>query len=64
MTIQFNVIFVVNGMRTRERVMSYEPDWNEPSFYTDEGEVCEVCTESPCLCQKDEGESNDTIQDN
>ena len=44
--------------------MSYEPDWNEPSFYTDEGEVCEVCTESPCLCQKDEGESNDTIQDN
>jgi hypothetical protein len=32
--------------------MSYEPDWNEPSFYTDEGETCEVCTESPCLCER------------
>ena len=35
-------------------VMSYEPDWNEPSFYVDEGEVCEVCTESPCLCEKED----------
>jgi len=32
--------------------MSYEPDWNEPSFYTDEDEACEVCTESPCLCER------------
>lgn len=33
--------------------MSYEPDWNEPGFYAEEeGEVCEVCTESPCLCER------------
>ena len=34
--------------------MGYEPDWNEPGFYVDEDEVCEVCTESPCLCEKEE----------
>ena len=34
--------------------MSYEPDWNEPSFYADDDERCEVCTESPCLCKEEE----------
>jgi hypothetical protein len=41
--------------RERERTrMGYEPDWNEPSFYSDEDEACEVCTESPCLCEKED----------
>lgn len=34
--------------------MSYEPDWNDPVFYGEDEDVCEVCTESPCLCQKEE----------